>query len=565
MTRLRSFWPFLMIALIDVYAVWFVTAERTLYHADQVTYWSYSVNLAHGMVTRPLGALLAVARSVSEMDLNLLPAVPIAVMLAIFGSSRLAYVIAVISIYGLAAVVSSVWAVGALARRLGIERRELYPWAGLGAFVLLTTIWRPVFIGYLGLGGVAIGSAALGLYLAQPKDRTNARTLLLVGFLAALVVIFRRWYAFWSLAFGALVVIDSAWSFLDRRDWSGRALWRAVRTPLLVASSAAVTLLVLSPVITVQRLTTDYADRFSAYSVDQGLAQRLGTVTTEFGLGLIAVVICFTLTLLAREHTRRTAVLLVIQLAVTYLAMVTVQDHSPQHWYLYSSALITLIGLGLLQLSSDILNPRWLKAVLTGCLVVAVTTMAAIYLPAAAPSADILGPLVPGNRLAPEIRGDLAEVDRLMRFLDRRLESDPGFTYVLASSGTLSEQVLAFTGLSLGRSYRSTPTILQTAHVDRRDGFPRALLEARTVLVAEPIQVHLNPDDQLVVGVPAASFLKGENIGRAFRRLEPVFTLQGNVRVFAFARVRPIRAEEVDALSGLLAAAYPDRPEISRP
>ena len=152
-----------------------------------------------------------------------------------------------------------------------------------------------------------------------------------------------------------------------------------------------------------------------------------------------------------------------------------------------------------------------------------------------------------------------------MRFLDQRLETEPGYTYVLASSDTLSEHVLAFTELSLGTSYRATRTILQSSHVDKRDGFPVGLLDATTVLVAEPVQLHLDPADQQVIAIPAESFLDGRNIARAFRRLEQDFTLQGGVRVVVFARTRPNRPDEVRELSDLLAAAYPDRPEIFRP
>ena len=40
-------WIFGLILILDLYALWFVRTEQTLYHADQVAYWSYSMRLAH--------------------------------------------------------------------------------------------------------------------------------------------------------------------------------------------------------------------------------------------------------------------------------------------------------------------------------------------------------------------------------------------------------------------------------------------------------------------------------------------------------------------------------------
>jgi len=560
-------WPVLLVAVVDLFAVWFVSAEHTLYHADQVTYWSYSRSLAEGMVSQPLAAFFAVARSVAELDVNLLPAAPVAGALVVLGGSRLAYVVSVISLYGLAALLSSIFALRRLSRGLENERSLAASWAALLTILLFATIWRPIFIGYLGIGGVAIGSAALGLYLADSlrPARSSARTLVLVGVLAALMIVFRRWYAFWSLALWVTVATDAVSTFLSSREWSRGALWEAMRAPIVIGASAAAALLMLSPSLTLQRLQTDYSDRFSAYGLDQSLMERVGSVVDEFGVALLLVVIGCSALLLIDRVTRRVAVLLLVQLMTTYLAMVSVQDHSPQHWYLYYPAAMLLVGLGLMRITVVVGDRRWSRAAVAYVVGIAIVTTAAVYLPAAGAAADWLGPLVPATRLRPKVRDDLPEVDRLLRFLDRRLQPEPGFIYVLASSETLSEQVLAFANLSLGTHYRSTRTILQSAHVDRRDGFPAGLLEASTVLVAEPIQFHLDPLDQQVVGIPATSLLDGENIGLAFQRLAPVFSLRDGVTVHVFARTRAPSEEEVEVLSGLLAAAYPDRPDVYLP
>ncbi len=77
-----------MILVLDLYALWFVHTEQTLYHADQVSYWSYSRNLAQLMVDDPIGSVRAIIHSIANNDINLLPSVPISLLMVVFAGCR---------------------------------------------------------------------------------------------------------------------------------------------------------------------------------------------------------------------------------------------------------------------------------------------------------------------------------------------------------------------------------------------------------------------------------------------------------------------------------------------
>ncbi len=171
----------------------------------------------------------------------------------------------------------------------------------------------------------------------------------------------------------------------------------------------------------------------------------------------------------------------------------------------------------------------------------------------------------PVSGCAPRCRTDLDQVKKLLDRLDLEVRRRPGYVYVLGSSSRLSDQILAFANLSLETDYVSTTAILSSAHVDRRDGFPRMLLEADYVVVPDPVQVHLGADRQQVVVVPTESFLEGRDIAGAFERMPGEYVLDGDVRVTIFERVRPILPEEIDQLSDRLRSRYPDRPDIFAP
>ncbi|MBV8361158.1 MAG: hypothetical protein JO189_24955 [Deltaproteobacteria bacterium] len=117
----------------------------------------------------------------------------------------------------------------------------------------------------------------------------------------------------------------------------------------------------------------------------------------------------------------------------------------------------------------------------------------------------------------------------------------------------------------MGTQYEVTAKILTSAEVDKRDKFPLMLLNAEYVLVAVPIQYHLRPQDQRVVGLPAEALLMQKNIGNAFSRLPESFLLDDNVKVYIFRKIRPITKEELSELEKECERVYPDRPDVCIP
>jgi hypothetical protein len=294
------------------------------------------------------------------------------------------------------------------------------------------------------------------------------------------------------------------------------------------------------------------------------VAERLGAVIREFGLAPLALVGIALVMLLRQPAHRRTAAVIAGHLGVVFGVMSSLQAHDPQHWYLYSAGSLVLIGTWTAAVTGPMTAAR--RRLAAGLLLgVGAVATAAVLLPTAGTAADRLGPLMPGLRVRPKVRSDLGDVRQLLGRLDDEIRSRPGYVYVLANSPVLSDQVLAFANLSLEADFVSPTAILAAAHVDRRDGFPQMLLEARYVLVADPVQVHLGADQQQVVVLPAQSFLNNRDIAAAFRRLPGEYHLDGGVTVSLFERVRPISDAELAELSDRLRTAYPDRPDIYGP
>jgi len=545
-----------MIVALTLYTVWFARTEQTLYHADQVTYWSFSRSLADLARHDPIEAVRSVVRSVAEDDVNLLPAVPISLAMLIFGGSRTVYLLAVMLVYGSATAAALVFAL----RRVGARPP---PWAVPLAFALLATVWQPVFIGYLGLGGVALALVVLGLVIPDMTAPARTRTLLVAGCVLGVLVLFRRWWGIWGVALLIVLLIDAGWRYLRSDDRGVKGLREAFRTFFFVSLGSGLTVIALAAPVLVHKLRTDYADRFSAYT-HESVAARWASVVDHFGLlGLLAVAAGGVL-LAAKLKRPGPGVFLLAHLAATFVVMTRIQDHTPQHWWLYAAQALLVVGWALSRVTPD-LPARWGFWVLASSAAAGVLLTASVFFPAGPANRATLGPLVPADVIRPTIRHDLGEIDRMLGYLDRGIGSSGAKLYVLASSPTLSDHVLAFSNISLNAAHRSPAAILQATHVDRWHGFPRGLLAADVVLVADPIQLHLRPEFQRVVAEPAKSFLEGTDVALAFDRLPEVFELDGGVLVRVFLRLRPNTPEEISALSDRLRRFYPDRPDIYSP
>ena len=75
--------------------------------------------------------------------------------------------------------------------------------------------------------------------------------------------------------------------------------------------------------------------------------------------------------------------------------------------------------------------------------------------------------------------------------------------------------------------------------------FPKQFLSATHVVVADPVQFHLRPEDQRVVSILGEDILSGKGIGASFERLPFAFSLDNNARVYIYKKVKPLKEADL--------------------
>jgi hypothetical protein len=482
---------------------------------------------------------------------------PLAPALAVFGKSRKAWILTVLNFYALPALLLGWWAL----RRWG-ERTEnqwdqvMIGWTWGATILLFAPLWEPLALGYLDIGGLVLIFAAVGLLAGLRSDggRETFVVALAIGVLVAVVMIFRRWYAFWSVAFCLVVAFGTIGAFIRNRRLA------VLRIPAVIGGGVFGTLLLLAGPRLMTMSQTDYAGRFVHYKVLHSVGAELWGVLLHFGVVPLAIAGVGAVILIRSRATRWPAIGIALQLVIIAVLFRRVQDPTPQHWYLLLPGLMMLTAGGMTLVLNG-LGSGGRKALIFTISVLGIVTTAQVFGAVRMTEAPALSSV----RIIPKVRGDLPEFKRLMTWLDGRVAVGARWIYVLAGTGAVSDSSLAFSNFSLATHFNSSPHVLMTAQVDLRDGFPDGLLQADVVVLPLPVAVRGEGATQRVVAIPAQAFIEGNDIAKAFVRLDEVFTFDDGVTARVFERIRPSTPDEVQSLCDRLQRYYPDHPEVWTP
>jgi hypothetical protein len=551
----------LFVLLANTFATWFVSKEQYIYYWDFAEYWHDTSLMVYMLRRAPLGALSKLLYSIRHYDYNYLPTIPLALPMSIFGDARLVYILSLVNVYAIPAAYVTTAATRAIARGAGFRQAESLSFVVPIVFLTLPAFWVPILRGYPDVGGLVLVSAVLFFYFHQRPQTLETSKLIACGVLLALLLLFRRWYGFWVLSFILLLPLDAAFELWNERLFDFEACWKAYRPTILIVLSFAVVLTGIAWPLVVRMITTPYRDIYSAYRGNAGLLES-STNAGRFYLGAFAcsAFAVSVIVLAASRNLRRICMFLFGQVILIAVLFERIQAFGWQHLYLLMPAIVIFLSLALVVIAN---TTTWLAIPMYSF--VAIMAFIPVFSVYTGPLSYFSQYISSIGKCPPLIRHDLPEIRRLLAALADYDSQTGGTVYVLASSQVINSSQLSEANQSLGTNYKVTGRIVRSAEIDKRDGFPVRLLDAEYVLVAVPIQYHLRPEDQRVIGIPAQALLMRQNIGKAFDRLQESFVLDDGVKVYIFRKVRPITQEELSDLEGECKRVYPARPDICLP
>lgn len=546
--------------LANLFTVYFISQEHYIYFWDYITYWSKYVFLSEHFIGDTDNALETVFWSVREDNYNHLAACFLAPFGLLFGTSRLAYILSIVNIYALPTVYTFI-RLHKKINEAGENTPFLLSWITVGVILLSPDFWQPILIGLPDVGGVFLTNLIFLLYLKNPYSKQRKRDLLLIAVLVALLVLFRRWYAFWGVSFYFVLFMEICLAAAFTRPMDVKQLVRNLLKFAAQGFVSAVIFFTAAPTLARRILGTDYTDLNSAYRRSENFFQSLEVVLKSFGLLYFSLFILGSIVVLIDKRTRKFATFVLVQLLVIFVLFARTQDFDSHHRYLLLPPILLFSSFFLVRLAEKMKNFKLLTLGVLAVLFV-LNFLTAFGPPQIGGPRKAYPAIFTNIRHQPMVRNDFKEIDRLLTVLTELLTDPKDGVYVLASSDVLNGNLLNSSWMTFPQHKNVCKKVLKTTGIDIRQGFPRDLMKASYVLVGDPIQYHMNPKNERVMGVPAGLFLEQKGIATSFVKLPYEFNLDGNAKFYIYKKIKPILDSDAAALSEMLRQYYPDRENI---
>jgi hypothetical protein len=551
-----------LLVLANTFVVYFISQEHYVYFWDWAVYWNSYIGFSNSLANEPAGALYNLLRSIQYDDYNLLPVLPLSPFAWMFGTARLPYILAITNV----ALLPGIGILGLVAMRSACEhsnlRQYIYWFLACAVIVLMPAMWAPVVRGWPdALGTVVIGLILLQIFF-RPQEAQRLKQYLLVGIVLCLLVLVRRWYSYWAVAFFPAFVLAHAIDIHRRHGFAWRNYRALPLSAVIIGITFAVSLFIVAKPFMLKAMQTDYADIYSAYRFASSSVDSLKNLLAYYGWFQLLAAAVGLLWLIAKPESRGFGVFLLVHACLVFLMFTHTQDFAVQHHYLLAPTLAIGIAVLVIKMTIHITN-RTSRAVILGLMFSGlIAGFSTVFFPGAAKITGMAGSLWPKIRTYPFSRDDMTELTGLVAHLEKLEEEEAGSIYVIASSDILNSSILQSACQADTTPRKFCACIGNTHDVDKRDGFPNQFLQATYIVVATPIQYHLRAEDQRVIGFLAHAVHDRHGIGASFERVSGKFALDRDVEVTVFRKVRPLNKEALDALSAQFIKHYPDRQDI---
>jgi hypothetical protein len=525
----------------------FVANEEKVYIWDSKAYWITWQQFSALSLTHTYRWLHETIGGIEANDYN-----PLAVSL-LFPfyylplASRYAYILALTVCYLLPAV---------LLVQLTLQRFAVYQSRAWVVFIAIAAVsfapfWKPTLRGLPDIVGLLPVLGAVIFVLSRDlAKKLSWRNILIIGLLLWMPFLLRRWYAYTVvtlyITLPLLNFVNYSWSRNNRL----RRLLNLAITFLAAGIVSAVCALVCQHLLIERIIATNYSTVYSAYqdgfktSVILLMASPGYVILAPMAVGLIWALAG------ARTFEKNFTLFCLANLVISFYLFTRTQSPGIQHCLPFALWMFFVAMPGVRLTVTAWRQPWWQCSVLAlgalASLVIALVTFNNLNLPAAFNSALLPDKNYPMG--VANFRNYQALAARLLA-----LTQNGDQVAVLSSNGALSDDLIATL-----TDDKIDSQIAYASQVDLRDKIRVSTLLARYVVVADPIQLHLNPDGQRVIWIPASEILAGTGIGAAYQELPGTYQLSNKVTAKIYEKIRPFTAPEIIGFLSRFTAAYPD-------
>lgn len=532
---------FLLILITGCFTAWYVSSEHYFYSWDLSSYQNLALDMSYAFRDSKGKAIFKLLESLT-WDYNQLFTLPLIPFILTFGNSRLVYILSLALVY----LLPFILIMGAIATKLIPAYPRSVFWLTVLLTLFLPPIWKPTLRGYPDTGGVLLISLAMLTYLQDVRLQKRWQSPI-IGFLLALALLFRRHFAYSSLAF----LYAISWSALIRAYLDGRPnprrvlhnfLGQAVQIGLIAATSLA-TLILVAGAWVYRIHNTDFNALYASFKLPF-IQVVIYYAAIFYSLPIwLLVVLGFLVGALTRVIARPSFMFICLFGIFSLAQWLIIVRYAGIHYALHFAPFV-ILGL------TTFLWVIWIRfkgkrrsliisvvgLYLIGNFIINFTSLLTFNTKLTRSLFSVSTP--------PLTRKDYYEVVRIIDLL-RQIAPSQQPIYVAASSETLNYDLMRNAEQQLYGRNRSILNFPVIPVVDSEDFYPlEQLLPAQYLVLAKPLQTILvSKEQQDLVRVVFDAFTQNWEIARDFKRLPVEFTLQNSTVISIYRRTRPTSQE----------------------
>ena len=493
------------VAIVNLIVINYVNSEKTAYYWDLSGYWKNAIDLIGAFqISFKSGVKLILDSLLS--DYNYLPLVPMLPFLAVFGSSRLSFVLIVLNIYVVPFAAIMTKAVSAAFINAKNKLRARVRPLVFAAAVLSPAVLIPVLNGRP--DAICILVISLIFYLILKTRLEYISNYYSLAILTLILIVFRRYFCFFAICLYLSIFLVKGLCFARQYGFTKETIRRCFGVGARLVMSGLLLLLIMfvfARKLLVRYVTGGYGDVYSGYLLGDFIDQIMlffryyGAI--YLGMALLGCVWIFA------KHKQSKLLefigICIITSVLSFFLFTRVQTLGDQHMYIFVPFLVFSVQMLVAGISQTSGLIKYLSiAPVCAITILSLYSFTGIRSTTCSSFCYYMGI---SEVVRPRVRNDMDEIESLVSYLDGEM-TETDYVYILSSSDAFNDDLLRNIHLPESLSFNLSGVM----HVDKRDGFPNYFFDATYVIVADPIQTHLAEGSQDVITVLAGKILRGE-------------------------------------------------------
>lgn len=409
------------------------------------------------------------------------------------------------------------------------------------------------YMGYVDIGGLNI---IILLLLISKKGSFKIKENVIIGILLMLLFYFRRWYMFYSVSFFIVLFSYDIYEFLMAKDRSkilfGKYLKKYATIVFTIISILGLSIIfnILlfrnDPIFKLdwrnfylyKLIFVDYSQKYVAYN--RPLLSDIIALGVKFGYCIIILNVISLFIAIKNKKNIKPVVLLFIQMLLCFILFEKTQSHDIHHFLLYVVNIMLMV-------TYIFANSKYsaTKVVVSITIVInIILSVPLFYNIGLIKELKELG-IVNNLNLNILVRKDMEEFESINNKITKLSENETKKIYLNASSSIINDSMIYSYDKTNGKDYLSKSFLLGVSHVDSRDGVPESLKNADIIIVTDPDQIHMVPENQKIISYINKIFLDDSyklTLSDKFNNIETMNI--GDVKMYVFSKIEEITDDE---------------------